>query len=144
MDDNEDSAESLALLMRLAGHEVRTAYEGLSALTEARRFMPDMVVLDIGLPKMDGYQVARRLRQEPGGDRLMLLALTGYGQEEDRRRSREAGFDHYLVKPVDLERFQELLDSATRIPTRSAAPTTDPPAPPARRAGSRRGSSRPG
>ncbi|MFP5284262.1 MAG: response regulator, partial [Thermoanaerobaculia bacterium] len=68
----------------------------------------------IGLPKMDGYQVARRLRQEPGGDRLMLLALTGYGQEEDRRRSREAGFDHHLVKPVDLEKLRDLLDSRCR------------------------------
>lgn len=111
VDDNKDSAESLALLMRLPGHEVRTAYEGISALAEARKFMPDVVVLDIGLPRMDGYQVARRLRQEPGGDRLMLLALTGYGQEEDHRRSQEAGFDHHLVKPVDLERLRDLLDS---------------------------------
>ncbi|HEX6861341.1 MAG TPA: ATP-binding protein, partial [Thermoanaerobaculia bacterium] len=114
VDDNEDSAESLALLMRLTGHEVRTAYEGLSALAEARTFMPEVVLLDIGLPRMDGFQVARRLRQQPGGDRLMLLALTGYGQEEDRRRSREAGFDHHLVKPIDLERLQELLDSWCR------------------------------
>lgn len=155
VDDNMDSAESLALLMRMAGHEVRTAYEGVSALAEARAFLPDVVVLDIGLPRMDGYQVARLLRQEPGGDRLMLLALTGYGQEEDRRRSREAGFDHHLVKPIDLERFQELLESWGRsqrssaaaskaAPTRSAAPKRDPPLPPARPAGSRRGSSRPG
>jgi signal transduction histidine kinase len=114
VDDNMDSAESLALLMRMAGHEVRTAYEGLSAVAEARTFMPDVVVLDIGLPGMDGYEVAHRLRQEPGGDRLMLLALTGYGQEEDRRRSREAGFDHHLVKPINLERFQELLESWCR------------------------------
>ena len=114
VDDNEDSAESLALLMRLTGHEVRTAYEGLSALAEARTFMPEVVLLDIGLPGMDGFQVARRLRQEPGGDRVMLLALTGYGQDEDRRRSREAGFDHHLVKPIDLERLQEVLDSWCR------------------------------
>ena len=114
VDDNRDSAESLALLMRMAGHEVGTAYEGPSALTKARTFLPDAVLLDIGLPRMDGYQVARRLRQEPGGDRLMLLALTGYGQEEDRRRSREAGFDHHLVKPIDLDRLQELLASWCR------------------------------
>lgn len=111
VDDNEDSAESLAFLMRLAGHEVRTVYEGLSALQEVRTFLPDVVLLDIGLPKLDGYEVARRLCQEPGRDRMMLLAMTGYGQEEDRRRSREAGFDHHLVKPVDLDKLRGLLDS---------------------------------
>lgn len=68
-----------------------------------------MILLDIGLPKLDGYEVARRLRQEPGGDGMILLAMTGYGQEEDRRRSREAGFDHHLVKPVDLDKLRGLL-----------------------------------
>lgn len=109
VDDNEDSAESLAVLMELAGHEVRTAFEGLSALEEARTFRPDAVLLDIGMPKLDGYEVARRLRQEPGMDGVLLLAMTGYGQEEDRRRSREAGFDHHLVKPVDLNQLRGLL-----------------------------------
>ncbi|HEX2223414.1 MAG TPA: ATP-binding protein [Thermoanaerobaculia bacterium] len=116
VDDNRDSAESLALLMGMTGHEVRTAYDGQFALVEARAFEPDVVVLDIGLPGMDGYQVAHHLRQEPGGERRMLLALTGYGQEEDRRRSLAAGFDHHLVKPIDLERFKELLESRCRIP----------------------------
>jgi signal transduction histidine kinase len=111
VDDNEDSAESLAVLMGMAGHEVRTAFEGLSALEAARTFQPDVVLLDIGLPKLDGYEVARRLRQEPGRDRMLLLAMTGYGQEEDRRRSREAGFDHHLIKPVDLDKLRGLLGS---------------------------------
>jgi signal transduction histidine kinase/ActR/RegA family two-component response regulator len=111
VDDNEDSAESLAVLMELAGHEVRTAFEGLSALEEARTFRPGVVLLDIGLPNLDGYEVARRLCQEPGRDRMLLLAMTGYSQEEDRRRSREAGFDHHLVKPVDLDKLRGLLDS---------------------------------
>lgn len=109
VDDNEDSAESLASLMRLFGHDARTAYDGLSALEEARTYLPDVMLLDIGLPKLDGYGVAERLRQEPWRDRMLLMAMTGYGQEEDRRRSREAGFDHHLVKPVDLGKLRELL-----------------------------------
>lgn len=80
-------------------------------LEPAQTFLPDMILLDIGLPKLDGYEVARRLRQEPGGDGMILLAMTGYGQEEDRRRSREAGFDHHLVKPVDLDKLRGLLRS---------------------------------
>jgi CheY-like chemotaxis protein len=109
VDDNEDSAESLAVLMEMNGYEVRTAYEGLPALEEARTFLPGVVLLDIGLPDLDGYEVARRLRQERGRDGMLLLAMTGYGQEEDRRRSREAGFDHHLVKPVDLDELRGLL-----------------------------------
>lgn len=110
VDDNEDSAESLASLMRLFGHDARTAYDGLAALEEARTYLPDVMLLDIGLPKLDGYGVAERLRQETWRDRMLLMAMTGYGQEEDRRRSREAGFDHHLVKPVDLGKLRELLD----------------------------------
>jgi CheY-like chemotaxis protein len=109
VDDNQDSAESLAFLLELQGHEVRAAFDGPQALDLARSFEPDLVVLDIGLPRMNGYEVALRLREERGTDGLVLIALTGYGQEEDHRRSREAGFDHHLVKPVDLEKLQELL-----------------------------------
>lgn len=112
VDDNRDSTESLAVLMRLSGHEVRTAYDGLAALREVRTFLPDVVLLDIGLPKVDGYEVARRLRREPARAGMTLLAVTGYGQEEDRRLSREAGFDHHLVKPVDLETLRGLLESS--------------------------------
>jgi CheY-like chemotaxis protein len=107
VDDNQDSAESLALLLELYGHEVRTAFAGPSALETAGVFLPEIVLLDIGLPGMDGYEVARRLRAEHDGCRL--IALTGYGRDDDRQRSREAGFDHHLVKPVDLEELKRAL-----------------------------------
>lgn len=108
VDDNRDSAESLALLLEMYGHEVQMAFEGLAALEMARTFRPEVVLLDIGLPGMDGYEVARRLRagQE---SHLVLVALTGYGQDDDRRLSREAGFDHHLVKPVDLQELARVI-----------------------------------
>jgi CheY-like chemotaxis protein len=96
------------LLLQTMGHEVESAYDGLEALEVARRFEPDTVVLDIGLPRMNGYEVARRLREQP--DRhYRLIALTGWGQHEDRERAREAGFDHHLVKPVDIDQLGRLL-----------------------------------
>jgi signal transduction histidine kinase/ActR/RegA family two-component response regulator len=107
VDDNIDGAESLALLLRLEGHEVRTAYDGPSALQAAVVHRPEVVLLDIGLPQgMDGYEVARRLRRQEGLEGVLLVAVTGYGQDEDRRRSREAGFDAHLVKPVELEEIR--------------------------------------
>jgi two-component system CheB/CheR fusion protein len=109
VDDNADAAESLALLLLGAGHEVHTAHDGPAALEAARAIRPDAVVLDIGLPRMDGYEVARRLCGEPGLARPLLVALTGYGQEEDRRRVEEAGFDAYLVKPAEPETLRALL-----------------------------------
>jgi signal transduction histidine kinase/integral membrane sensor domain MASE1 len=110
VDDNVDGAESLGLLLSLDGHEVRLAHDGPSALDTARQYQPDVVLLDIGLPDaMDGYEVARRLRSELGLRSALLLALTGFGQEEDRRRSREAGFDDHLVKPVEPARLKRLL-----------------------------------
>jgi len=111
VDDNVDSAESMAVLLRLYGHDVRLAHDGEAALEEARSFRPDVMFLDINLPKMDGYEVARRLRLEPAMGGLTLVAMTGYGQEEERRRTREAGFHSHLVKPVDFEMLQELLSS---------------------------------
>jgi CheY-like chemotaxis protein/two-component sensor histidine kinase len=111
VDDNLDSAETLALLLTFAGHDVRTAHEGETALQEAGSFHPQVVVLDIGLPKMNGYEVARRLRQQPEMSKACLIALTGYGQDEDRQRSKEAGFDHHLVKPVDPDKLQSLISS---------------------------------
>jgi CheY-like chemotaxis protein len=101
VDDNRDATESLALLLQLEGHATRAAYDGLEALEVARSFDPEIVLLDIGLPGLNGYEVARRLRQQPGGDRLLLVALTGWGQDDDRARTRAAGFDEHLVKPVD-------------------------------------------
>jgi CheY-like chemotaxis protein len=101
VDDNADQALVLALLLRARGHEVRTAHSGPAALEESVAFRPQAVVLDIGLPGMDGYEVARRLRQLPELRGALLVALTGYAQEEDRRRAREAGFNQYLIKPVE-------------------------------------------
>ncbi|HEY1376607.1 MAG TPA: response regulator, partial [Gemmataceae bacterium] len=109
VDDNVDSAESLALLLGIGGHNVRTAADGPAALAAARDHRPDIVLLDIGLPRMDGYEVARRLRGEPDLPPVTLIAMTGYGQDEDRRKARDAGFDHHLVKPVDPEELARLL-----------------------------------
>jgi CheY-like chemotaxis protein len=108
---NEDSAESLTILLSLAGHERHTAYDGLEALEAAETFRPDMILLDIGLPKLNGFEVARKIREQPWGQAIMLVALTGWGQEEDRRRSREAGFNHHLTKPVDPLELTNLLAS---------------------------------
>ena len=110
MDDNIDGVESLAMVLRLEGHEVQVANDGPAALKVAAAFRPEVVLLDIGLPKgMNGYEVARRLREIPGLSGTVLVALTGYGQETDRLRSNEAGFAAHLVKPVDHTVLQELL-----------------------------------
>ena len=109
VDDNLDAAEGLAMLLSLRGHEVATAYDGQSAIDQARELQPDVVLLDIGLPRLDGFEVARRLREEHTSRPMLLVALTGYGQERDRVRAREAGFDHHLLKPVRLEMLEGLL-----------------------------------
>jgi PAS domain S-box-containing protein len=110
VDDNVDAAESLAMLLLLEGHDVRVAHDGSAALAAVDADVPDIVFLDIGMPVMNGYEVAQQLRQRPGLERLLLVAMTGWGQEEDRRRSLEAGFNHHLVKPADPEALQKLLD----------------------------------
>jgi CheY-like chemotaxis protein len=112
VDDNVDAAESLALALRLTGHDVRVAHDGPAALEAARDTRPDVVLLDLGMPVMDGFEVARQLRREPGLEGVRLVALTGWGQEEDRRRTRAAGFDEHLVKPVDLGTVQAMLAGA--------------------------------
>jgi CheY-like chemotaxis protein len=112
VDDNRDAAESLAMLLRLESQEVRLAFDGPTALRVAGEFRPQVVFLDIGMPGMDGYEVARRLRQQPGLGGATLVALTGWGQEGDRRRSQEAGFDHHAVKPVELAALHRLLADA--------------------------------
>jgi signal transduction histidine kinase/CheY-like chemotaxis protein len=109
VDDNLDAAEVLAALLRLRGHEVRVAPDGTTALALVRDYVPEVVLLDLGLPGMDGHEVGRRLRRQPGLDAALIVALTGAGTEDDRRRSREAGFDHHLVKPVDPEDLDQLL-----------------------------------
>ena len=113
VDDNHDAANSLAMLLRMQGHEVRVAHDGLSAIDAARAFQPELVFLDIGMPGMDGYEVTRRLRQMPGMDGVPLVALTGWGQQEDRHRTAEAGFNHHLVKPLDPNTLNELLAQLT-------------------------------
>ena len=114
VDDNIDSAETLAAFLRMSGHEVRTAYDGPAALAVVSEWRPDMVLLDIGLPQMDGYQVASVMRQNPKLQGLVIVALTGYGNEADHIRSQTAGFDHHLVKPADLSKVLEIVVSARR------------------------------
>ncbi len=105
VEDNRDSAESLRLLLEICGHEVALAYTGPEGVEAARAGRPDVVLCDIGLPGMDGFSVASTLRQSPETAATLLIAVTGYGRDEDRRRALEAGFDVHLVKPVDPERL---------------------------------------
>jgi PAS domain S-box-containing protein len=109
VDDNRDAADGMAMLLGIAGQETRTAYDGHAALKAFEEFEPDLVLLDIGLPGMDGYAVAKHLRQKQISRRVVLAALTGYGDEEDRRRSLEAGFDYHYVKPVDFQVLNSVL-----------------------------------
>jgi PAS domain S-box-containing protein len=112
VEDNADSADTLTELLELWGHEVCHAAEGAEAVEIAREFLPDVALVDIGLPGMDGYEVARRLRAQAAGSPPLLIALTGYGREDDRRKSREAGFHHHLVKPIDLQTLRHLVTEA--------------------------------
>jgi PAS domain S-box-containing protein len=109
VDDNRDSADTLARLMKMAGSETQTAYDGLEAVKAAEAFRPDVILMDIGLPKLNGYEAAREIRQQPWAKDMMLVALTGWGQEEDRRKSSDAGFNSHLVKPVDQADLATLL-----------------------------------
>jgi CheY-like chemotaxis protein len=115
VDDNQDAAKSLALMLRALGHTCETAFDGAEALQVAERFRPEVALLDIGMPKFNGYEVARRLRAEPWGRGLMLIALTGWGQEEDKRLAREAGFDHHLTKPATMDELQRLIVSSAAV-----------------------------
>ena len=110
-DDNRDAADTLARMLRILGHEVVTAYDGAQAVELAEASRPDLVLLDIGMPKLNGYEAARRIRSEPWGTSMVLIALTGWGQEEDRRRAAEAGFDDHLVKPVDFRELEHRLST---------------------------------
>jgi CheY-like chemotaxis protein len=109
VDDCQDTLASCGLLVGLWGHEVRGTTHGPKALEIAATFQPHAVLLDLGLPRMNGYEVAQRLRQVPGLERVVLLAVTGYGQDADRQHTQKAGFDHHLVKPVDPEVLRDLL-----------------------------------
>lgn len=111
VDDNRDSAASLGMLLRIMGNEVRLAHDGQEAVNIAEEYRPDVVLLDIGLPRINGYEAARQIRQQPWGQRIVLIATTGWGQESDRRRSKDAGFDHHLVKPIHTASLGQLLAS---------------------------------
>ena len=127
-DDNRDAADSLAIMLRMMGNHVRTAHDGEQAVTEAAAFRPDVLLLDIGMPRMNGYDVAREIRAQGWGARMLLVALTGWGQDEDKRRASEAGFDRHFTKPMgpaDLEKLLEELADGTRA-------QSDPPAQPSR------------
>ena len=109
VDDNRDGADSLAMMLKIMGNDTRTAYDGEEAVAAAAEFQPDVILLDIGLPKLNGYEACRRIREQAGGKELVIIAQTGWGQEEDRQRTHEAGFDHHLVKPVDPTALMKLL-----------------------------------
>ena len=117
-DDNRDAADSLSMLLELAGHEVRVAHLGRAALSLAQAFRPDVALLDIGMPDMSGYEVAQQLRREPWGQAILLIALTGWGQEKDRQHALEAGFNQHMTKPIDLAQLETLIASS-----RHAAPS---------------------
>ena len=109
VDDNADAAESLAAILSLTGNETRAVHDGMQAISEAEAFRPDVMLVDIGMPKISGHQVAREIRAKPWGSAPLLIAVTGWTQESDRQRSREAGFDLHLSKPVDPAALQELI-----------------------------------
>jgi len=121
-DDNPDSATTLSLMLEVLGNEVRVAHDGEAAVAAAEDFNPDMILLDIGMPKLNGYGACRRIREAPWGTRPMIVALTGWGQEADKHRSREAGFDRHLVKPVEPAMLEKLIHSLPATPPPSPAP----------------------
>lgn len=119
VDDNVDSSEPLSLLLQSKGHDTRVAVEGREAISLAETFEPDCVVLDLGMPGMDGFEIARTLRRQPEGARLVLVALTGWAGKEVRTKAAEAGFDYHLVKPVDWEELERIVTAAgdqSRVP----------------------------
>ena len=115
VDDNRDGADSLVMLLRLMGNDTRTAYDGQQGVDVAGEFRPDVILLDIGLPKLNGYEACRRIREQPWAKSVVLIAVTGWGQEDDRRRSHEAGFDHHMVKPVAPQDLMKLLAGLQQV-----------------------------
>lgn len=114
IEDNVDSAKTTQTLLEILGHKVQVAFDGQSGIKMARTFKPEIVFLDIGLPVMDGYEVTRHLRELPETKNALLIALSGYGQAEDRRKSKAAGIDHHLVKPADTDKLQALINNGPR------------------------------
>jgi CheY-like chemotaxis protein len=124
VEDDWDVAESMVALLGVLGHRVRVAYDGLSALDVASVERPDIMLVDIGLPGMDGYEVARRVRQDPKLQRTVLVALSGYGREEDKREAAAAGFHHHLTKPVEFDKLQGLVSGVSRTGRKYGERTT--------------------
>ena len=116
VDDNVDTVTTLAMLVTESGHDVRTAYDGTTVLEAALDYRPNVVLLDIGLPGLNGFEVARQLRQQPALQSTVLVAMTGYGAESDLQRSFAAGFDHHLVKPGDFGKLLQILATASELP----------------------------
>ncbi len=112
VEDNRDTAESMRMLLEACGHKVAVAYDGRCGVAEARRFRPQAVLCDIGLPELDGYGVARTLRNDPTLARVRLIAVSGYGRDEDRRRAAQAGFDRHFTKPIEYEDIRRALEEA--------------------------------
>lgn len=111
VDDNVDAADTLEALLGMDGFQVTTVYDGIAAVAAANDVRPDIVVMDIGMPGMDGYDAARMIRQQPGGQNMVLIALTGWGQSADKNRASEAGFNHHLVKPVDYDMLMKCVQA---------------------------------
>ena len=109
VDDNEDSAESLTVLLRLKGHTVESRHDGRGAVETAELFRPEVILLDLGMPGLSGYEVCREIRNQPWGSEMLLIAQTGWGQDQDRQRTKDAGFDGHLTKPIDLARLEKIL-----------------------------------
>jgi CheY-like chemotaxis protein len=109
VDDNRDGAAALGLLLTIAGHEAHFAYDGIEAIEAAERVRPDVVLLDLGMPRLNGFEAAKKIREQEWGKEMTLVALTGWGQEDDRRKSKSAGFDHHMVKPLDYPTLAKLL-----------------------------------
>jgi two-component system CheB/CheR fusion protein len=123
IDDNVDAVDSLCALLRDSGFTCASALDGPSGLHTVASFVPDAILLDLGLPGLDGYEVARQIRALPDGERYLIVAITGYGQDRDRRRSAEAGFDAHLVKPVEIEQLRPILHTMRRVPVQAASPS---------------------
>lgn len=113
-DDNQDSAESMKMLLEIEGHSVQTAHDGVSAFDVVQAMRPRVALLDIGMPKLNGYELAAKIRAQPWGKSITLVAFTGWGQSQDRQRALDAGFDHHLTKPVDHEAVLAILNKAAR------------------------------
>ena len=112
-DDNQDAATSMAMLLRLMNNEVRTAHDGIEAVEVAEAFRPQVILIDVGMPRLNGYEATRRIREQPWGKPIAIIALTGWGQESDKERSHEAGCDGHLVKPINFSDLENLLAELT-------------------------------